>query len=55
MPLASVMPRPVPMAAYDQKGHVALHFDCLDLINVMLQFTVPFALCDANTNANGIS
>ena len=39
----------------DQKSHVAPYFNGLDLRNTMVQLTILFTSCDANTDANGVS
>ena len=47
-------PTPVPMSSHDQRGHVANHFDCLDLMNAMVPLMMPSVSCDANASVNGV-
>ena len=37
------------------KSHVAPHFDCLGVRNVVVPFTLLMTSCDANTSANGMA
>ena len=44
----------VQMVSHDQKIHIALHFDHLDLRSAMMPLTMLFVSPDADANANGI-
>ena len=46
---------PAPMVLHDQGSHVLLHFNCVDLTNVVLPLTTLLTPCDVSTGANGIS
>ena len=37
------------MVSHDQKGHVAPHFDCLELRNSVIPFMMPLASCDTDS------
>ena len=41
------------MALHGQKCHVSLHFDHLDIRNVMVPLTISSASCDASAKVNG--
>ena len=45
----------MPVASHDEKWHVATQFDCLDLWNSVVTFTMPLASHDADTNVSGIT
>ena len=42
------------MVSHDQKSHVALHFNHLDLRSAMVPLTMLFVSHNADANASGI-
>ena len=50
-----MMLTPAPVAAPDQKCHVGLHFDCIDLRNAIMLSTVLLASGDINASAKGVT
>ena len=50
-----VIPMAMLMALHDQRGHVAPHFNCLDLRNSILLVKMPLASCDTDADTNSIT
>ena len=45
----------MPMTSHNPKGHAALHFNCLDIGNVMVSLVMLLASCEADAGANGVT
>ena len=49
------MPVAMAIVSHDQRNHVAPHFYCLELRNVMVPLIMVMAIYDINISANGMT
>ena len=49
----TLMPMAVAIESHGQNSHVATHFDCLDIRNLVVPLTMLMASCDVNISDNG--